>query len=55
MGPQAGSHEGWMMMSAIVETAGEHYFFKMTGPSATVKAAQKPFEAMIDGVAPPKR
>jgi len=40
---------------AIVETAGEHYFFKMTGPSATVKAAQKPFEAMIDGVAPPKR
>lgn len=52
MGPQTGSHSGWAMMSAIVETAGsgEHYFFKVVGPAATVKAAQKPFETMIDGL-----
>ena len=50
MGPQTGSHAGWAMLSAIVETSGEHYFFKVIGPATTVKAAEKPFEAMIDGI-----
>ncbi len=53
MGPQTGSHAGWSMLSAIVDTSsqtGEHYFFKIVGPSATVKGAQKSFDAMIDGL-----
>ncbi len=52
MGPDQGSHANWAMSSAIVDTStsGEHYFFKMTGPAATVKGAQKSFEAMIDGI-----
>jgi hypothetical protein len=52
MGPATGSHANWAMLGAIVETKGESYFFKMTGPAATVRAARKPFEAMMDGVAP---
>lgn len=50
MGPQTGSHAGWAMLGAIVETAGEHYFFKVIGPAATVKAAEKPFDTMIDAI-----
>ncbi|HSQ68057.1 MAG TPA: hypothetical protein VLM85_32830 [Polyangiaceae bacterium] len=52
MGPSTGAHPGWAMLGAIVETKGESYFFKVIGPGATVHAAQKPFEAMIDGVTP---
>ena len=51
MGPTTGSHPSWAMLGAIVETSGEDYFFKVIGPAATVRAAKKPFEAMIDGLA----
>jgi hypothetical protein len=56
MGPTSGDHAGWTMLAAIVEIPktpnAQAYFFKVVGPSATVHAAEKPFEAMIDGLAP---
>ena len=52
MGTAAGSHPSWAMLGAVVETQGESYFFKVIGPAATVRAAKKPFETMIDGVKP---
>jgi hypothetical protein len=39
---------GWMMMAAIVETPMGPYYFKLTGPKATVGAARKDFRAMVD-------
>ena len=50
-GPVA-THAGWTMLAAIVETTGQSYFFKVIGPSATVHAATKSFDAMIDGLTP---
>jgi len=44
--PQA----GWALLAAIVKTPGMPYFFKMTGPAATVHAARTAFNAMIDGI-----
>jgi hypothetical protein len=52
MGAAPSTHEGWAMMAAIVETQGESYFFKVVGPVASVRAARKPFEAMISGITP---
>lgn len=57
MGPSTAPHPGWAMLGAIVEArgpTGESYFFKVIGPAATVHAAQKAFEAMIDGITPVK-
>jgi hypothetical protein len=45
-------HTGWTMLAAIVQTTGQSYFFKVIGPSATVTAAAKPFDAMIDAITP---
>lgn len=42
--------KGWSLLGAIVETPGAPYFFKMTGPTATVKKARPDFVAMIDGI-----
>lgn len=52
MGAQPASKPGWMLVGAIVETPGAPYFFKMTGPAATVKSARSAFDAMIDGATP---
>ncbi len=52
MDPSAAARPGWAMLAAIVATKDLPYFFKMTGPVATVRAAQKPFEAMLDGLNP---
>jgi hypothetical protein len=41
---------GWALLAAIVKTPGMPYFFKMTGPAATVEAARGAFTAMIDGI-----
>jgi hypothetical protein len=54
MGPQTGSKKDWALLGAIVETKGESYFFKVIGPATTVKASQKQFDAMIDGITPSK-
>jgi hypothetical protein len=53
MGALAGSHPDWAMYAGIVEMGdGQSYFFKMTGPNATVQAQKATFDAMISGVKP---
>lgn len=52
MGGSSGPHTGWSLVGAIVETKDSPYFFKMTGPASTVKAARAAFDAMIDSVTP---
>jgi len=48
-GKQASPNYG--LLGAIVVTpSGAEYFFKLTGPSATVKAARDPFYKMLDGM-----
>ena len=51
MGAANASHGSWALMAAIVETPPQPYFFKVTGPAATVHAARKAFDAMVDGIA----
>jgi len=45
--------KGWSLLGAVVETPSSPYFFKMTGPTASVKAARAAFVALLDGVTPP--
>jgi hypothetical protein len=53
MGTMAGSHVGWTMLAAIVDAGdGQSYFFKMTGPTATVQAAKAPFDTLIGSIKP---
>jgi hypothetical protein len=40
----------WGLLGAIVETSGGNYFFKLTGPAATLKAAEKSFYSLLDSV-----
>lgn len=41
---------GYGLLGGIVSAPSGLYFFKLTGPSATVKAARKPFYALLDSV-----
>jgi hypothetical protein len=54
--PEATEHandkKSWALLGAVIETPGSSYFFKMTGPAATVKRAHKDFEALVDSVTP---
>lgn len=43
---------GWMLRAAVVETEQGPYFFKLTGPSASVRAARGDFDALLGSVAP---
>jgi hypothetical protein len=52
MDPSAKPKAGWALLAAIVKTPGQPYFFKMTGPAATVHAAKAALTAMIDGIQP---
>jgi len=52
MDKSAGSHPGWALLAAIVKTPGQPYFFKMTGPAATVRAARGAFTTLIDSIHP---
>jgi hypothetical protein len=45
-------HPHWTLLGAIVETSGSPYFFKMTGPQATVRAAHVAFDRLIESVTP---
>lgn len=42
--------KGWSLLGAIVETPGSPYFFKMIGPTATVKKAHDPFVALLESI-----
>jgi hypothetical protein len=41
---------GYALLGAIVEAPSGQYFFKLTGPEATVKAARKAFYKLLDSV-----
>ena len=43
---------GWALLGAIVRTRGQPYFFKMTGPAATVHGARAAFTSLVDSVHP---
>ena len=49
-GPQTGPKKGYRMIAAIVESPKGMFFFKMTGPEASVREARAPFEAMLDSL-----
>jgi hypothetical protein len=50
-GPSEPQHD-WAMVGAIVEGASPPYFFKMTGPSAAVRAAKPMFDRLLESIAP---
>ena len=50
MGAATAPHPGWALLAAIVAAPDEPYFFKLTGPAATVHAARPAFDARIDGL-----
>lgn len=50
--PVEGPRSGWRLIGFVVEAPTGPWFFKMTGPDATVKAAAKDFDAMIDSAHP---
>lgn len=52
-GPASAPRRGWALLGAVVETPGSPYFFKMTGPSATVRAARASFDALLESLTPP--
>lgn len=52
MDPSAPAHPGWALLAAIVRSRGQPYFFKLTGPAATVRAARPSFDALVASVKP---
>jgi len=42
------AHDDYALLGAIVETPGGPWFFKMTGPRATVEAARRGFDDLVD-------
>lgn len=46
-----GKRPGYVLVGAIAETAQGNIFFKLTGPAATVTAAQAEWEALIASLA----
>jgi hypothetical protein len=46
--PSHGPHTGWRLLGVVVEAPGGAWFFKVTGPDATVKAAAKELDALVD-------
>jgi hypothetical protein len=47
-----GPKSGWRLVGDIVEAPSGLWFFKMTGPDATVKAAGRELDSLIDTVRP---
>jgi len=47
MGSAAGQHPGYMLLGAIAEGPDANWFFKLTGPEATVEAQRAGFEALL--------
>ena len=50
--PAQGVKPGWRLIGAIVEAPSGLWFFKLTGPNATAKAASSEFDRMMDSVRP---
>ena len=47
-----GPRQGWRLVGDIVEAPSGLWFFKMTGPDATVRAAGKELDGLIDSLRP---
>jgi hypothetical protein len=45
-----GKKAGYRLLGAIVEAPGGNVFFKLTGPAATVAAAQAEFDALVASI-----
>jgi hypothetical protein len=43
---------GYALLAAMVPLGDQSWFFKMTGPAASVKAAKKDFDAMVGSLRP---
>ncbi len=52
MGGPGGKKPGWSLLGAVVETPGSSYFFKMVGPTATVRGARGAFGQLLDSLTP---
>ncbi len=52
MGQAGARRSGWALLGAVVEAKEEPYFFKLTGPAATVHAARGTFDALIASIKP---
>lgn len=51
MGGTGGKHANWMLLGAIVSlNPGEHYFFKLVGPRASLEAARPDFDALVASI-----
>jgi hypothetical protein len=46
------SHPGWTLTGAVVETDQGPYFFKLTGPTASVKGARSDFDSLVNSITP---
>ncbi len=51
MGSAGALRPGWALLGAIVVAPEQPYFFKLTGPAATVRAARAGFEALVESIA----
>ena len=49
-----GKRPGYLLVGAIAQTVQGNLFFKLTGPGATVTAAQADWEALIASLTPPR-
>lgn len=47
-----GPHAGWRLIGFVVEAPTASWFFKLTGPDATVRGAAQEIDAMIDSARP---
>ena len=45
-----GGRPGYRLLGAIVEAPEGNVFFKLTGPAATIAAAEASFEALVSSV-----
>jgi hypothetical protein len=50
MGDKGASDNYGLLGAIVVAPSGTEYFFKLTGPGATVKAARDPFYSLLDGI-----
>jgi hypothetical protein len=46
------SRRGWTLKGAVVEAEDGAYFFKLTGPTASVRAAHRDFDALVQSMSP---
>ncbi len=47
MAPKAARKAGWRLLGAVIEGDGGPWYFKATGPAATIEGAKADFEALL--------